>query len=113
MPAILALLLLAALEDRRYHVVALEKVRHSKRTHVETCGPVVYSRKMGDGDWHITLDNGRDKVVVEIIPLIPLDPPRKGQVARVRGIRRYDDSHKWPEIHPAEHIEIVPSCTPR
>lgn len=95
---------------RRYHVVPLEKVAASKRTHVETCGPVVYRRRMADGDWHITLDNGRAKVVVEIIPLIPLTPPRKGDLVRVRGIRRYDDSHKWPEIHPAEQIAVVPSC---
>ncbi len=106
------LLLLAQLEvpGRPYHKVALEKMATTQWTHVETCGPVVYRRRMADGDWHITLDNGKAKVVVEIIPLIPLDPPKKGTIVRVRGISRIDRDHGWPEIHPAEWIEVVEVC---
>jgi hypothetical protein len=50
------------------------------------------------------------RVVVEIIPAIPLSPPRKGSIVRVRGISRFDKDHGWPEVHPAEHIWIVKSC---
>lgn len=95
---------------RTYHPVPLEKIAQTSRTHVETCGPVSYVRKQQDGDVHVTLDNGRAKVVVEIIPLIPLPAPKKGQIVRVRGISRYDKGHRFVEIHPAEAIEVVPSC---
>lgn len=96
---------------RTYHRVPLAKVATTKWTHIETCGPVVYVRYMdpkhgGDGDWHVTLAEGRVKVVVEIIPLIPLVVPKKGQTIQVRGISRYDKGHGWAEIHPAEHIQI-------
>jgi hypothetical protein len=95
---------------RPYHKVALERLVTSQWTHVEVCGPVVYRRKMKDGDWHITLDNGKGKVVVEIIPAIPLDPPRKGAIVRVWGISRMDRDHGWPEVHPAERIAVVERC---
>lgn len=108
-----------AVTGRTYHYVPLTKVAASKWTHIETCGPVVYVRYMdpkrgGDGDWHVTLAIGAVKVVVEIIPAIPLPIPRNGQTIRVRGISRCDLGHgrsvngicSWPEIHPAESIEI-------
>ena len=100
----------ATVPGRLYHVVALEKLATSRWTHVEVCGPVVYRRKMEDGDYHITLDNGLARMVVEIIPAIPLDPPKKGQRIRVRGISRWDRDHGWPEVHPAEYLEVVESC---
>lgn len=82
----------------------------TKWTHVETCGPVVYVRKQRDGDWHVTLAKGEKKVVLEIIPLIPLAVPKKGQVIIARGIRREDDTHGWPEIHPLESWQAVERC---
>lgn len=105
-----ALLLLALGVSRPYHVVPLEKVATSQRTHVETCGLVVYRARMSDGDYHLTLERNGHKLVVEIIPAIPLPLPRKGQTIRVRGIRRYDDGHNWPEIHPLEWWEPVERC---
>lgn len=107
---ILTLLLLFA--QRTYHPVPLEKVAQSSRTHIETCGPVVYVRKQQDGDLHVTLDNGKGRVVVEIIPLIPLPAPKKGQIVRVRGISRFDKGHRFVEIHPVESIEVVKDCQP-
>ena len=110
---ILLLLLLAqppTVPGRPYHVVPLEKMATTQWTHVETCGPVVYRRRMKDGDWHVTLDNGKATVVVEIVPLIPLDPPKKGTIVRVRGISRFDKDHGWPEVHPAEAIWEVQDC---
>ncbi len=111
MSSLPALLLLAlTIPGRPYARVPLEQVATSRRTHIETCGPVAYVRQQQDGDWHITLDNGRAKVVVEIIPAIPLTPPRKRQIVVVRGIRRVDEWHHWTEIHPAEAIAPVTSC---
>jgi hypothetical protein len=104
------LLLLVLAPDRVYHRVPLEKVAASARTHIETCGPVVYVRKQQDGDVHVTLDNGKARVVVEIIPLVPLTAPKTGQTIRVRGISRFDKSHRFAEIHPAEQIDVVKDC---
>lgn len=92
---------------RTYHRVPLDQVATTKATHVCTSGPVVYVRKQADNDWHITLDNGRAKVVVEIIPLIPLPVPKKGQRIEVCGITRYDAHHAWGELHPAERIRVL------
>jgi hypothetical protein len=123
-----SLLLLLLLAQRLYHVVPLPKVAASQQTHVETCGQVVYVRHQQDGDWHVTLAMGTTKVVLEIIPtLIPvaalelldppstqsnnpvlIEPPNKGAWIRVRGIRRYDDDHNWPEIHPVEGWALAP-----
>jgi hypothetical protein len=96
------LLLLFLFAQRLYHVVPLPKVATSQQTHIETCGQVVYRRKMSDGDWHLTLIYGSSKLVLEFIPGLALVPPSKGTWVRVRGIRRYDDDHNWPEIHPVE-----------
>jgi hypothetical protein len=108
----MVLWLLLALADggRTYHRLPLAKVAASSWTHIETCGPVVYVRRQQDGDWHLTLAAGVAKVVVEIIPAIPLPVPKKGQVVRVRGISRFDKAHAWPELHPAESIDVVQRC---
>lgn len=105
---ILLLLLLTA--ERSYPSVPLEKLKDWTRPRAEVCGPVVYVRKQEDGDLHVTLSNGRAKVVIEQIPIIPLPRPKKGQLLRVRGIVRFDKGHRWAEIHPAEWWEVVPKC---
>lgn len=89
-----------------WHHLPLEKVATTRWTHVCTVGPVVYRRKMKDGDWHITLDNGKAKLVLEIIPQLPLTPPRKGQVVQACGITRWDKGHGWAELHPVITIEV-------
>lgn len=109
----MTLLLLAGLvagEARTYHRVPLEQIAATRWTHVETCGQVVYRRKMKDGDWHLTLARGDVRVAVEVIPALPLAIPTKGAFARVRGITRVDRHHGWAEIHPAEAIVVVASC---
>lgn len=108
----LLLLLLADPPGRRYHTVPLEQIASTRHTHVCTTGPVVYRRKMKDGDWHVTLDNGKAKVVLEIIPAIPLDPPRKGQVVEACGITRIDKHHRWAEIHPVERMRVASVTEP-
>lgn len=87
--------------------VALEALASSRWTHACVVGPVVYKRRQQDGDWHITLDNGKAKVVLEIIPAIPLPVPAKGDVVKACGIVRIDKHHAWAEIHPVERIEVL------
>lgn len=103
-----ALVLVAALTSQRtYHTVPLEHVATTRQTHICTVGPVVYARRQRDGDWHVTLARGDTKVVVEIIPLIPVPVPRKGQRVQVCGITRRDRHHGWAEIHPVERLTIL------
>lgn len=104
--ALLALVCLCAVlrgEGRTYHRVTIAELATTRWTHVETTGRVVYVRKQQDGDWHVTIvDSQERKAVLEIIPAIPLEVPRKGQVIRARGIARVDKHHAWGEIHPLE-----------
>lgn len=101
---ILAAALLASIEavsaEPPYHAIRLNQVATTSWTHVCVVAPVVYVRKMQDGDWHVTLDDGTAKVVAEIKDALPLSAPRKGQRIEVCGVTRYDKRHKWPEIHP-------------
>jgi hypothetical protein len=95
-------------QARVYHRVTLERLAAGTRhTHVCVTGPVVYVRKQRDGDWHVTLDNGKTKVVLEIIPAIPVALPRKGDVVDACGISRRDTHHGWPEVHPVEWLAVV------
>jgi len=117
---LLLLLLLAqppAVPGRGYHLVALENMAATTWTHATTCGTVVYRRRMADFDWHITLAKGDDKLVLEIIPGIPLEPPAKGETIEAWGITRIDKGHKskrypagWPELHPLEGFRVVETC---
>jgi len=105
--------LLAALlvQADAYHTIPLSKVATTSWTHICTSGPVVYVRKMADGDVHLTLDDGKAKVVAEIIPQIPLTPPRKGDRVKVCGITRWDKRHRWPEVHPVITMEVLARST--
>lgn len=93
---------------RIYHTVALRDLATTAWTHVCLAGPVVYVRRQRDGDVHLTLDDGTAKVVAEIIPLIPIPAPKKGQRVHVCGIARIDKRHGFREIHPVEWIGPTP-----
>ena len=97
---------LAVAQERHWHYLSLLQATKTQQTHICTVGPVVYVRKQQDGDWHITLDDGKAKLVVEIIPQLPLPVPKKGDRIEVCGIHRYDEKHNWPEIHPAEVLTV-------
>ena len=90
-----------------FHRVPLAEIATTRWTHVCTVAPVVYVRQQRDGDWHVTLDDGRAKVVAEIIPAIPIDPPKKGQRIEVCGITRIDRHHNWPELHPVLRLRVL------
>jgi hypothetical protein len=98
-----SLLLALALSNtppaKPYWMVTFDKVL----SHTKVCavGTVVYRRRMKDGDWHITLVNNKgDKLVTEIIPELPIVPPKKGQKILACGVSRRDYKHGWNEIHP-------------
>jgi hypothetical protein len=112
---LLVMLLLAS--GRVYHDVALEKMATTSHTHVKTCGLVTYARTLADGDRHVTLSRGKDFVVLEIIPALPMASPRKNQTIEAWGIARIDRRHTtpryaagWPEIHPLEGWKPVVDC---
>lgn len=104
-------LLVHSFTGRIFHPVPLDRVKASTWTHIQTCGPVVYVGKQRDGDWHITLDNGKAKIVLEIIPELPMVPPRKGQTIIAKGISRIDRGHEsHAELHPLIGWTAVPGC---
>lgn len=79
-------------------------------THLCVSGTVTYTRKERDGDIHVRLCDGGWCVVLEIIPAIPLERPRKGSRIEACGITRYDGwpGHGWHELHPLLRWEVVP-----
>lgn len=92
-------LLLQALISPSYKVYSYDKVH----LHPKACavGKVVYARKMEDKDWHITIIDGMErKLVLEFVPEIEMQRPKKGNLIKACGIGRYDTKHKWNEIHP-------------
>lgn len=88
-------------------------------THVEVDGWVTYKAREDDGDWHLRICddqaihtmNRLRCIVAEIIPALPLKPPKVGDHVRVRGIYRFDaeePNHGWAEVHPVLQIEVLP-----
>lgn len=101
-------------QPRGYHRVTMADLADGTRwTHVCTTGPVVYKRKQADGDWHITLDDGKSKIVLEIVPDQPVTVPKKGDTVEACGISRLDTHHKWWEIHPVETLTVLPKKAKR
>lgn len=110
---LLTLLLLAQFVDvpgRTFHRTSLADLANLRYPRAEVCGPVVYVRKQQDGDYHITLDDGRAQIVLEIIPELPLPVPKKGQRIRARGIVRTDRHHGFAELHPVLNWHAVERC---
>lgn len=115
-----AVLLALMQSGRPYHDVPLEQVIDTTWTHVRTCGVVTYTRRLADGDLHVTLSQGAAFVVLEIIPALPMPAPRKGQRIEAWGIVRIDRRHRppqyrdgWPELHPLEGWTPVDRCRQR
>lgn len=96
---LIALLLQLAVLDP-YPTIPLSALATTRRNHVCVIGPVVYVRKQEDGDVHVTVDDGRTRVVLEIMPHLPLPAPKKGLVIKACGLTRFDKGHQWPELHP-------------
>lgn len=93
--------------ERRYWGVAIKDMAKNKHTHVVVEGLVTLVRKEPDGDLHIRLNDGEAFVVLEVIPSIPLNRPKKGQRIRAFGISRTDKVHGWPELHPVEAWQVI------
>lgn len=102
-----------------------ESCDHWKKlaTHLQVEGFVTYKAKEDDGDWHIricdspkvkTMDKGHC-IVAEIVPALPLPPPKVGDHVSVQGIYRYDaedPGHHWQEIHPLLALKVLPAGGP-
>jgi hypothetical protein len=105
------LILLALAFSRPYHMETVASLGHSMHTHVQVAGYVSMVRREADGDWHIRVSDEKGRfIVAEIIPAMPMAPPKVGQGVVVFGIRREDNErgHGWAEVHPVEKwIEAV------
>lgn len=95
---------------RTFHRMPLASLAVTPYPRAEVCGPVVYLRRQRDGDLHITLDDGSAKVVLEIVPELPIKPPKKGQIIRAKGVVRWDTLHRFIELHPLLTWRAVKRC---
>ncbi len=68
--------------------------------HARVSGQVVRVSKEADGDIHIRLSDDQAFIICEIIPELPIAPPKKASKITAWGIVRYDGEHKWWELHP-------------
>lgn len=71
------------------------------------CGVAVNVRyNPGDGDWKFDLKprDGQAFIVAEIIPELHRPPPTEGQGVCASGIVRYDEVHRWWELHPVTSL---------
>lgn len=99
-------------KGRNYYLVTIDELINKKvsQTHIQVKGVVLRSGHEGDGDRHIDVCDSSsvkhfDKkhcMVFECIPKLMCDAPKVGTCIFGHGIRRYDDHHEWPEIHPVE-----------
>lgn len=111
----IALLLLTL--SINFHAVLIRDFSTKPHTHVCTTGTVTLVKQEADGDIHFRVDETKPIlgsilpksgfIVAEVIPQVPLAQPRVGMTVKVCGIRRYDDLHKWWEIHPVLNWERV------
>lgn len=90
----------AATDPDSFHRVAVAAIATTSHTHVCTVGRVAAVRRQADGDVHLRIEDGPAFVVAEVIPQIPIAPPRTGTRVEVCGITRYDKAHRWYELHP-------------
>lgn len=61
----------------------------------------------GDGDVKFDLRDpkGRAFIVAEIMPELHREPPKEGEKVCASGIVRYDEAHRWWELHPVTGVE--------
>lgn len=93
----ITLLLLLAVN---FHTLPVREFATKPHTHVCTTGKVTLVKGEADGDIHFKVTDKTAFIVAEIIPAVPLPKPVVGTTVEVCGIRRYDDLHKWYEVHP-------------
>jgi hypothetical protein len=76
-------------------------------TRAEVNGTVTLVKREGDGDLHVRVSDGQHFIVAECMPEIPCLRPKVGDRISVEGITRFDGEHKWWELHPVTHLEIL------
>jgi len=102
-----------------FHQVALKDLATTVWTHACTSGVVAFKAREADGDIHIRLtDSAGHYVVAEVIPRLPVPPPKTGQHVQICGITRIDRKHRtkeysngWPELHPVLSIRLLAKGT--
>jgi hypothetical protein len=100
-------------EGRVFHPVPLADVGRTVHTHVEVQGKVLTNRREADRDRHIILgDDSGHKLTIECIPEIPAilkqcAALKRGQQVKVQGISRIDRKHRWTEVHPVLHVQVI------
>jgi undecaprenyl-diphosphatase len=69
-------------------------------THAAVVGTVTQVTNELDGDVHIRIRGPGAFIVAEVMPELPLSPPRVGQAITAWGVVRHDGIHNWWELHP-------------
>lgn len=87
------------------HRISVAQAATTTWTRVCAIGTVTRRRREPDGDWHLRVEDGGAFLVAEIMPEMPMAPPRVGDRVDICGITRYDKRHHWPEIHPVTSIQ--------
>ncbi len=102
MHALILALLIATPDDKGYPTVPLAKIASGTwvRPRAKITGTVAFIRKEDDGDVHIRLTSGKDRVILEIIPELPVSVPKIGDTITAWGVVRWDGEHRWAELHP-------------
>lgn len=90
----------AGMRTPTFHHIAVGDVATTRHTHACVEGVITRRMREADGDWHLRIEAGDAFVIAEIIPQLPLDPPRPRQRVEACGITRIDKAHGWPELHP-------------
>jgi hypothetical protein len=55
------------------------------------------------------VETGGALAAAEIVPTIPLPPPRVGRRIALHGRLRYDEEHRWYTVDPVEAWQEAPS----
>ena len=72
------------------------------------CGVAVNVRyNPGDGDtkFDLKVPDGQEFIVAEIMPELHREPPAEGEKVCASGIVRYDEAHRWWELHPVTAVD--------
>jgi hypothetical protein len=102
------ILLFLLVQGRYYWPVTVSTIVHglNKHTHVSVRASLYKVIRENDGDVHLWIRDpiSRDSMVVECIPKLPCPSLTIGSTYDFQGITRFDNEHRWYEIHPLEQV---------
>jgi hypothetical protein len=85
--------------SEKYPRVAMKDIPQAEGK-AEVLGKVTLVEQEPDGDIHVVLADGSNRLVTEIIPEMKINPPKEGDYILARGLIWFDKSHNWWELHP-------------